>query len=111
MAERALERWRDPYRPADHDIRTAAPRLGLGCRAASLQPLQLLLGPDCIQLVAAPLAPVDDLLPRVDGFLAAAHSLQQKGAHVQRPDVVRVELERAAPVGERSFPVACTRAR
>src|SRR6266404_1387353 len=67
---------------------------------------QLLLRPLRVQLEAARLAPVDDPLPRVHRFLAAAQAFEEERAHVQRADVVGIQLQRTAPVAQCALRVA-----
>jgi hypothetical protein len=56
--------------------------------------------------VAARFVPLDDRAPRLGGLRHSSFPLEQERATVERPDIVGIELERKAPVGQRAFCVA-----
>jgi hypothetical protein len=92
-----------PIRP---DQRRAPLPLARRPRASCRQqPFQLLLRPDRLQCVAVCLVPLDDRAPCLDRLGQPSFPLEQEGAHVQTADALRVELQRALPVGERALPV------
>src|SRR5262245_18012012 len=71
-----------------------------------LQPREFLSGPDRGQF-PAPLGSVpDDVTPCVRGLGEPSVPFEQEGAGIDRSEVIRIELVRASPVGERTIQIA-----
>src|SRR5581483_3474621 len=70
------------------------------------KPLDLTLGPFGLEVQVACAAPVDDRFPRRDCLVEPVFVLEQEGGAVQRADVLRLELKRAPPVGQRRLDLA-----
>src|SRR6266511_4231786 len=70
------------------------------------QPFEFALRPLRLKGEATGLGPVNDGAPGLGGGLEPALALQEEGGAVQRTDVVRVELEREPPLGQRAIRIA-----
>src|SRR5207249_3894833 len=89
----------------------AASRATRACSQPGAHPCELLPRPDGLVREPSVLAPVDDRLPRLGALGEPALPLEQEGAAVEGADVLRIELERAPPVGQRALHVAQARFR